>query len=174
MAKEYSKDELNEWFKSKALQAAPSGARSKLFNSTRAGDDTFTGNLYFFKYDPKGKGYLPKYDKYPLAFVLEKFNDGFLGLNLHYLSRGQRGTMVYTFDKYRQSGALRSGTTTGRGLSNWEGLMNRLDGTGLEHYPKICIKKYLYSHVRSRFIEIKPEEYRIAVQLPIDEFVYKV
>ena len=43
------------------------------------------GKLFCFYYDPKGKDDLPYYDRFPLILVLEKYNDGFLGLNLHYL-----------------------------------------------------------------------------------------
>ena len=43
------------------------------------------GKLFCFYYDPKGKADLPYYDRFPLVLVLEKYNDGFLGLNLHYL-----------------------------------------------------------------------------------------
>ena len=41
------------------------------------------GRLYFFLYDPKTKDELPYYDRFPLVLVLEKYDDGFLGLNLH-------------------------------------------------------------------------------------------
>ena len=43
------------------------------------------GNLYFFHYNPKHADTLPYYDVFPLVLVLAKYNDGFLGLNLHYL-----------------------------------------------------------------------------------------
>ena len=43
------------------------------------------GRLYCFFYDPKGKHDLPYYDKFPMVIALEKYPDGFLGLNLHYL-----------------------------------------------------------------------------------------
>jgi hypothetical protein len=43
------------------------------------------GALYFFVYDPKGKHDLPYYDRFPLVMPLQRYDDGFLGLNLHYL-----------------------------------------------------------------------------------------
>jgi hypothetical protein len=43
------------------------------------------GQLYYFYYDPKGKDDLPYYDKFPLVLTLQRYEDGFLGLNLHYL-----------------------------------------------------------------------------------------
>jgi hypothetical protein len=38
-------------------------------------------------------------------------------------------------------------------------------------YYKPCIKHYLNKHVRSRFIYIKPEEWNVALFLPIQKFV---
>jgi hypothetical protein len=38
---------------------------------------------------------------------------------------------------------------------------------------KPCIKRYLYNHVRSQFIEIEPAEWDKAAQLPIELFVVK-
>jgi len=43
------------------------------------------GNLYYFYYDPKSRDDLDYYDRFPLVLTLEKYTDGFLGLNLHYL-----------------------------------------------------------------------------------------
>jgi hypothetical protein len=43
------------------------------------------GKMYSFVYDPKTKEQLPYYDIYPLVFPIEYYNDGFLGINLHYL-----------------------------------------------------------------------------------------
>ena len=38
-----------------------------------------------FFYDPKFKKTLPYYDTFPLVLPLETYNDGFLGINMHYL-----------------------------------------------------------------------------------------
>jgi len=43
------------------------------------------GGLYCFYYNPKGKTDLPYYDQFPMVLALERYNDGFLGLNFHYL-----------------------------------------------------------------------------------------
>ena len=42
-------------------------------------------NLNMFVYDPKYKKTLPYYDTFPLVLPLERYSDGFLGLNFHYL-----------------------------------------------------------------------------------------
>lgn len=174
MEKEYTKDELAEWFQNKAMQAGPQAARTKLLNAEdRQQDDTFAGKLYFYRYDAKTKNKLEMWDKYPLCMVLEKKSDGFLGLNLHYLSPGQRKTLLKLFDKYSKDYHIETGTTTGKGVSNWELLIKSINGTRAAALPKKCLKRYLFTHVRSKFIEIYPDEYDKAIQLPIDLWIFK-
>jgi hypothetical protein len=48
------------------------------------------GSLYMFLYDPKTKEDLPYYDVFPLVFPFKKTQDGFIGLNMHYLPYQQR------------------------------------------------------------------------------------
>jgi hypothetical protein len=176
MAKEYTKDELAEWFEQKAMAVKSGGAaRNRLFSAGERHADInleFVGGMYFFRYDPKTKLTLPMYDKYPLAVVIERYNDGFLGMNLHYLTRGQRGRVVTLFNDFYSKKKLFSGTIAGTGKqTNWDLVQNATNG--LESFSKQCVKRYLYTHVRSQFIRINPNEYDKAVQLPIDEWVYK-
>ena len=173
--KEYTEDELTEWFKTKSRAVASSTARRILLSTERRkrdDDAAFVGKLYFFRYDPKHKATLPQYDKFPLAFILDLKEDGFLGLNLHYLPKGQRAAMLQIFSKYRQEYRLKQSVSPGRS-SNWENLMNFTDGGGMTALPKRCLKLYLWGRVASHFVEIYPEEYNYAVQLPVEDWVFK-
>lgn len=174
MAQEYSNDELAEWFKTKALNATSDGARAKLFGATdRSRSKIFAGSLYVFKYDAKTKDKLEMWDKYPLCMVLEKQLNSFLGLNLHYLPKRQRMTLLDSFDKYAEEYDIEKGDNTGSGVSNWELFVKSMNGSGLEALPRKCLKRYLVPHVRSKFIEIYPDEFDKAIQLPIDLWVFK-
>ena len=174
MAKEYTKDELATWFEEKATSIKSGGsARNKLFDAEeRHTDQTreFVGSMYFFRYDPKLKATLPMYDKYPLAIVIDRYNDGFLGLNLHYLTRSQRSRMTGLFNDFYANKKLFNGVTGG-GRSNWDLIQSAT--SGLESFSKECVKRYLYTHVRSQLIRIDKTEYDKAVQLPIDEWVHR-
>ena len=95
MAEKYTSKDLQKWLFEKALEAAGPKARKLLLASDQRGrPDAMIGRLYFFKYDPKGKAYLPKYDKFPMVFPIEQYSDGFLGLNLHYLNVNQRRALI--------------------------------------------------------------------------------
>jgi hypothetical protein len=175
MAKDYTNDELAEWFRDKALSTKNAGViRNRILDaSERQTDvsDNFVGSMYFFRYDPKHKATLPMYDKYPLVIVIDRYNDGFLGLNLHYLTRGQRGSMVRLFNDFYTKRKLVNGIISGSAKSNWNLIQSAT--TGVESYSRECVKRYLYNHIRSQIIRINKDEYDKAVQLPIDEWVIK-
>ena len=169
----YSNKELKEWFEQRASDASKAEARKVLFTaSQRQTGSAFVGEMYLFKYDPKTKAKLPMYDKYPLTLILERKSDGFLGLNLHYLSKGQRYSMLNIFQAYASGRPLKRSVSTSFSY-NWDGLMQSISGKGVESLPKACLKRYLYGHCRSRFIHIKADEYDKAIQLPVDEWVIK-
>jgi hypothetical protein len=174
MAKQYSKEELADWFQEKALSVRSGGeSRNRLFRADERYANVngeFVGNMYFFRYDPKHKLTLPMYDKYPLAIVVDRYTDGFLGLNLHYLTRGQRGRMTGLFNDFYNRKKLFNGISSG-GSSNWD-LIQSATG-GLESFSKACVHRYLYNHIRSQLVRIDKTEYDKAVQLPIDEWVHR-
>jgi hypothetical protein len=68
------------------------------------------GGLYLYVYDAKYKDILPIWDKFPLTIVLEKYNEGFLGLNLHYLDTNIRlgllGQLIVILDEARRGQVL--------------------------------------------------------------------
>lgn len=166
--KQYTSDELAEWLIEKASESAPSVARKLIMsNDPRGRDMTMIGKLYFFKYDPKGKGYLPQYDKFPMCFPIKRYGGGFLGLNLHYLSGGQRSAFINLLLEYKNNRYM---DETTRLLLSYDKLVASSD---TESMTKQCVKRYLFTNCRSRFIEIYPNEYDKAIALPVEEWVYK-
>lgn len=119
------------------------------------------GEMYFFAYDPKWKKILPYYDKFPLVFPIEMYSDGFLGLNLHYLDIRNRMILLDHLstlknnNKYDESTRLKLSYDAVKGMSN---------------LVKPCVKRYLYSHIRSKFIRIDSSEWDIAIFLPVQNF----
>ena len=99
------------------------------------------------------------------------YNDGFLGLNTHYLSKGQRGTMIGLFNDFYSKKKLFNGIIASGAQSNWDLIDS--SGGGLSGLSQQAVKRYLYVHVRSQFIRINEDEYDKAIQLPIEEWVQK-
>jgi hypothetical protein len=154
-----------DWFIGKARSA--SGYRKNLVSSDERGrDNAIIGKMYFFAYDPKMKKTLPMYDRFPLVFPIEPYSDGFLGLNLHYLSPGERAWLLNKLKDFRNNNKFNA--TTRLKLS-----YDLLASTKkLASVSRPCVKRYLFSHVRSKFIEMTPEEWDKAIGLPVAQFEY--
>ena len=154
-----------DWFIGKARSAA--GYRKNLVSSDERGrDNAIIGKMYFFAYDPKMKKTLPMYDRFPLVFPIEPYNDGFLGLNLHYLNPGERAWLLNKLKDFRNNNKFNA--TTRLKLS-----YDLLSSTKkLASVSRPCVKRYLFSHVRSKFIEMTPEEWDKAIGLPVAQFEY--
>jgi hypothetical protein len=121
------------------------------------------GKLYFFYYDPKGKAELPYYDVFPLVLILEKYNDGFLGLNFHYLPLRYRMAFLdkltdyAVYDKNDEISRLRV-------------TYDILNASRRYREFQPCLKRYLFSHVKSHILDIQPNEWEVASHLPIHQF----
>ena len=122
------------------------------------------GGLYLFKYDPKWKDVLPYYDTLPLVFPFDKAEGGFLGLNLHYLHPTIRARFL---DKLMETTNNDKYDETTKFKINYNILNNA------KRYKEFepCVKRYLYSHLRSRVMEIPSDDWEIALFLPTEKFV---
>ena len=120
------------------------------------------GGLYCFYYDPKTKDDLPYYDKFPLVLMLERYSDGFLGLNLHYLPIRVRAAFLDKLMDY----AIMKGDDIVRLRVTYDILAASKRFTAF----KPCIKRYLNGHLRSKILAIQPDEWEVATFLPMHQF----
>jgi hypothetical protein len=156
-------NQARAWLQSKVSQLKPS-RQALLQDRTRLRDSTIIGKMYFYFYDPKTKDSMPYYDRFPLVLPIEQYNDGFLGLNLHYIHPKQRIVLLDKLSDYASNNKFDKTTKL------------RLSYAALASASKIfeaqpCIKRYLYSHVQSRFLQISADEWDIACLLPMESFV---
>ena len=121
------------------------------------------GGLYCFYYNPKGKTDLPYYDQFPMVLALEKYNDGFLGLNFHYLPIKYR---VVFLDKLMNFAMMGDAGEIMRMRVTYDILTA---SKRLKEF-KPCIKRYLSSHIQSKILTIQPNEWDIAALLPLQQF----
>jgi len=121
------------------------------------------GGLYFFYYNPKTKDDLPYYDMFPLVMPIEKYGDGFLGLNFHYLPPKWRITFMNKLAGraiYDENDEIRRVKIT----------YDILQATRRYKEFRPCVKRYLHSHIRSRILAVMPEEWDVATMLPVQAF----
>lgn len=161
-----AKDDSVEWFLDKVRTTE--GIRKRILgNVERASDFTVIGKMYFFKYDPKMKKTLPIYDIYPLIFPIEPYADGFLGINLHYLSGGERAAILNKLKEFASNNKNNERTK----LRLTYDLLSSTKSLASSVRP--CIKRYLYTQVRSKFIEITANEWDKVISLPLELFIRK-
>ncbi len=122
------------------------------------------GRMYFYYYDPKTKGTLPYYDKFPLVIPIERYTDGFLGLNLHYLPPNLRLVLLDKLYDLLNNDCFDENTRFRMSYS-------LLSSAARYKEFKPCLKRYLYSQLRSNFVEVPAEQWEIAVFLPVEQFV---
>ncbi len=156
-------NKARDWLRAKIKNLKPS-RQALLQDRQRLRDKSIIGRMYFFYYDPKTKDKLPYYDRFPLVIPIERYPDGFLGLNLHYIHPKQRIVLLDKLsefannDKYNETTKLR--------LS-----YDLLKASTKVYEMNACIKRYLFSQVDSRFLEITADEWDIAALLPVETFV---
>lgn len=121
------------------------------------------GGLYFFSYNPKLREDLPYYDIFPLVIPIEKYNDGFLGLNLHYLPLKYRQVLLQklkplsVYDDKDEFKRLRVSYDILNASRRYK-----------EFRP--CVKRYLLSNIKSRVLAVEQHEWDIALYLPVHQF----
>lgn len=137
--------------------------RTVMQDSQRLKDKSIVGKMYFYFYSPKNEATLPFYDKFPLVIPIEEYRDGFLGLNLHYIHPKQRILMLDKLSETANNNKFDE--TTKLRLS-----YDYLKAATSVYQAKPCMKRYLSTHVKSRFLEINANEWDIAALLPVESF----
>jgi hypothetical protein len=152
-----------DWLRQKVKNLKPS-RQTIMTDQKRLKSSSMIGKMYFYFYDPKTKDKLPYYDRFPLVIPIEQYDDGFLGLNLHYIHPKHRIILLDKLSEYATNDKY-DNTTKLRLSYSLLAASSRI----FEYKP--CIKRYLYSHIESRFLEIDADEWDIAALLPVAIFV---
>lgn len=121
------------------------------------------GGLYFFFYNPKLKNELPYYDTFPLVMPLEKYADGFLGLNFHYIPPQMR---IIFLNKMMNRAVYDANDELKRIRITYD----ILNATRRYKEFRPCVKRYLFPHIRSKIIAVQPDEWDVASYLPVQQF----
>lgn len=153
-----------DWFREKAREVRNANPSSLIKDNRQLNRAIIRpGFLYLFNYDPKMKEQLPYYDRFPLVFPFQDDGDSFLGMNLHYIPHIYRARLMdYLYDLTNND---RFNETTKIRAS-----YQLLSSSSRYKYFRPCVKRYLYSHVRSRFLLVPANEWDIALFLPLERF----
>lgn len=158
-----------DWFRRTAAMLGVTNdavKESVIANAAKKVSKVQLGKMYLYEYDPKWKEKLPYWDRFPLIFVLNADSEGFTALNLHYLSPQYR---LAFFDKLNEFANDTRLTANSKLVVQYKLISD------MSKFPETsaCIKRYLWSHVRTRFMEIPATDWRNAVLLPLQSFQKK-
>lgn len=117
------------------------------------------GQLYTYLYNPKTKEKLPYYDVCPLVIPVQFTENGFYGLNFHYLSLQERNKLLNIILPFSQK------SETSKKKSSYAKLVSLASGIWSP-----CCKRYLWSHIRTKFVNIPQEDWYEVIKLPVISF----
>ena len=148
-----------DWFRDKIKEFGQPGAMD-LIRDGKQKKTPFFGRLNMFFYDPKLKKTLPYYDRFPLVLPLERYSDGFLGINFHYLPINLRIKLLDRMVDFSNNTEFDESTTLD------------VDYTGVKgiRLVKPTLKRYLSGRVKTNFRRIDADEFTVATLLPVQRF----
>ena len=131
-----------------------------LIRDGKRNNKPFYGRLNMFFYDPKWKKKLPYYDTFPLVLPIERYPDGFLGINLHYLPIPLRIRLLDRLVDFSNNTNFDESTKL---IVNYKAVAKL-------KYVKPTLHRYLAGHTKSQFRRIDADEFTIATLLPVQRF----
>ena len=148
-----------QWYRDKIKEFGKPGAMD-LIRDGKRNNRPFFGRLNMFIYDPKFKRTLPYYDTFPLVLPLERYSDGFLGINFHYLPIPLRIRLLDRLVDFSNDTDFDEQTR----------LIVKYQTVKRIRLVKPTIHKYLAGQVKSQFRRIDADEFMIATLLPVQRF----
>tara|TARA_Y100000034_G_C6798229_1_gene357933 strand:- start:318 stop:881 length:564 start_codon:yes stop_codon:yes gene_type:complete len=152
------RDMSMRWYRDQVRAVVPKRlSESRTTSLIRAGNiqrRPAWGVLNLYGYDPKHEKILEYYDVFPLTIPIEKLKNGFIGINLHYLSVPMRMKLLTK---------LMPLTAENR-IIGWRRVARFRE-------VKPCVKRYLGSYVKTAFLPIiEHQEMELAAMMPIQRF----
>jgi hypothetical protein len=126
------------------------------------------GKLYLFGYNPKTKNELPYYDSFPMILLLDYTENGFIGLNFHYL---------YPIDRQMFFNKLVRYVNDTKFDKNPDAYLNVSYANikiAKNSYYKPTIKRYYYKNIVTKITEIPPIYWKFMLFLPLERFQKEV
>ena len=148
---EWFKDKIKEFGTPRALDLIRDGKRSTT---------PFYGRLNMFIYNPKHRKKLPYYDTFPLVLPIEKYPDGFLGINFHYLPIPLRIRLLDNLVDFSNNTKFDESTRLAVDYSKLKKI----------NLIKPTLKRYLAGRVKTQFRRIDADEFTVAALLPVARF----
>ena len=148
-----------DWFKDKIAEFGKPGALDLIRDGKRS-NKVFFGRLNVFFYDPKFKATLPYYDRFPLVLPLKGTNNGFIGINFHYLPISLRIRLLDRLVDFSNNTRFDESTILD---VNYDKVKNI-------KLVRPTIHRYISGRVKTDFRRIDADEFTVATLLPVARF----
>ena len=148
-----------DWYREKIKEFGTPKTLDLIRDGKRAASPFF-GRLNMFVYGPKHKKKLPYYDTFPLVLPLERYNDGFLGINFHYLPIPLRVKLLDRMLDYASDSDFDENTRL------------RVSYNAIKKIKLIrpTLHRYWAGFTKSQFRRIDADEFTVATLLPVQRF----
>ena len=161
-----------KWYRQKVQDLLPQPfARQMIREGFKEGKVTRRPNfgmMNLFYYRPKEPEKLQYYDIFPLVIPMgRRLNDGFIGINFHYLSVPQRWLLLERISMFQtpsELDAFDSEESGGDVMALFWPKIKRKRGV------KPIVRRYLNKYVKSYYLKIELSEMLIALTLPVERF----
>ena len=152
------RDMSTRWYRDQVRTIVPrrlsEGATTQLIRSGDIQRRPMYGVLNLYGYHPKHELTLEYYDVFPLVVPIEKLNNGFVGINLHYLSVPMR---------YKLLQKIMPLTAENR-IIGWQRVSRFRE-------IKPCVKRYLGRMVKTAFLPIiEQDQMELVTLMPVQRF----
>jgi hypothetical protein len=116
------------------------------------------GSMIHFIYYPKYEKQLPYWDALPLVIPYANSGKSFIGLNMHYLPPKYRAAVFDVLIKLKKKN------------SKYLPIDGSIRMLLSDRVFRQCVKRYLYSFLKSEIVEIALEDWEKVLFLPTHEF----
>lgn len=121
------------------------------------------GSMFMFFYDAKMRETLPYWDAFPLVIAVKPAENGFYGMNLHYLPIPLRAKFLDNLMEITNNKKYDESTT-------FQVSYEYLKSASKMRYFKPCFKRYLTTQIEGQLSYIPPPEWEIATFLPMAQW----
>ena len=124
------------------------------------------GKMYFYKYEAFDTEY---YNKFPLIFLLRKRGDSFEGIDFHYLFPLQRILLYNRMKSFFSTPEITEDT-----ILQTVGFRKIIHKSKRFKAASIIFKKYKRKNIRSKIIEINPNDWLSMIKRPVEKFIVRL
>ena len=168
----HGRDLSIRWYRQKVQELLPKPqVRQMIREGRKEGKVTVRpnfGTMNLFYYRPKTPQRLKYFDIFPLVIPMgRRLNNGFVGINFHYLSVPQRWALLERLQAFQTSSLLDAFDAeegAGEVVSLFWSQIKKIRGV------RPIVRRYLTEYMMSRFLRIEISEMLIAASLPVERF----